>query len=399
MNFPYPVVLSMAPVHGQQASGPPERSTFSQNRSASGRGLFDLPTGAVYAERTWPKLGGCGACPGACSCALASGTTTKVSGTGDIGDPYVIEMASVVESTNSLSLSGNGSALAPIRGSVAVSGRVGNAISVRDVGNDPGLWADVPIKAVLGPDGNPYSPDGVGQVSVSAASLRAGLASSMPWATLDVPNSRWNFTPATGDGYVWGTVGGVVGWYDIDTVLDTSSLANGEATFDRAWGLASEAALSLSTVHLTVFTAKRTQSCASVTVWSGSAATAAAPTNLWLGVYSVGGTWTRLATTADVVGSVLTATETSYQVNFAAPWAKVAGTKYAVAVLQVGGTAAKVAGPALRNLTAASYKNHFTVDGPTMYANIAGTTLPASIDPANLVSTGNMVPLYAWMRP
>lgn len=343
--------------------------------------------------------GGCGTCPQTCTCAISAGTNTTITGTGAVGDPYVVNSTDVVASTDSVLLSGDGTSGTPITASAQVSGEPGNRLSVRSSAQgNPGLYASAPVQGLLDANDLPIAPDGNGNVKISREVLEDGIKDSFPFLTYDDPNNHFLFTPSLSDGYVWATASGSAQWKSLLDLIPSSALSTGEETFPREYGLASEMQLVDSIVHLTLLTARRTETITRLTVLSGSTALSAA-TSLYFGVYSVGGTWAKVADTVDVKASALTATNTAYTISFQASFEKTAGSVYAVAVVQAGGTKAKVAGPAIRALTAADYKAHMNTSSGRLITNYSSATLPATIDPASLIETSDYVPLYAWLRP
>lgn len=93
------------------------------------------------------------------------------------------------------------------------------------------------------------------------------------------------------------------------------------------------------TFSLLYFTARKTETINTVTVWTGSTGAAATPTLIRFGIYSIaadGGGTLVAATVNDT--TLLAAANTEYSKALAAPFSKVAGRRYAIGTLVVSAT-------------------------------------------------------------
>lgn len=128
------------------------------------------------------------------------------------------------------------------------------------------------------------------------------------------------------------------------------------------------------TIFFTYFTATKTETCAHVvTAVAGTAAsglTAAA-----LGIYSVdvSGNLTRIASVSDT--TMWTGTYTNYTRAWAASWSKVAGTRYAFAVLAAGSVT-----PAL----SVSFPGFASIAPPLLNVLTGQSSLPSTVPVGNL---------------
>lgn len=121
-------------------------------------------------------------------------------------------------------------------------------------------------------------------------------------------------------------------------------LTSGESVLDRDQGM-SEVGLDLGTLHLSYFTALKTETVTTV-ITALLTNVAASNTLARIGIYSVdadGGLTALLASTAN--DTALWETGNGNRAKaLSASWAKVAGTRYAVGALVVGGTAPQLIG-------------------------------------------------------
>lgn len=130
-----------------------------------------------------------------------------------------------------------------------------------------------------------------------------------------------------------------VGWHWATPAAggsDGNALTVGEETVSRDLCTLSNLANTSGTIRFNYFTAKKTETTTQVRVSSGSTAAGATPTLVKIGLYSVDGSGnlTLVASTASTT-SMFAATNTAYTTAWAAPYAKVAGQRYALAYLVV----------------------------------------------------------------
>lgn len=153
-------------------------------------------------------------------------------------------------------------------------------------------------------------------------------------------------------------------------------IALGEVTNDRRL-LGSVGAGSSGELHLTYFTATKTEAITSLAMYSGATAAATVTLIRW-GVYSVAanGDLTLIAATANDT-TVFNAIQTRFVRPLTTTWAKTAGTRYAIGFLVVATTMPSVYGPSDIGTTLAD-----TLWGrePRLAAKRIGQTdLPATI--------------------
>lgn len=157
-------------------------------------------------------------------------------------------------------------------------------------------------------------------------------------------------------------------------------LAAGEESVHRLWGnLNSAVTLSNQSLRLCYFTARKSESVTQIRVESGTAA-GATPTVIRFGLYLIAadGGATLVAATANDT-TLLVGANTVYTKAFAAPYAKIAGRRYAVGLLVVTGATA----PTVRGV------NFSTGAELAIAARLTGalasqTDLPASFADASL---------------
>jgi hypothetical protein len=118
--------------------------------------------------------------------------------------------------------------------------------------------------------------------------------------------------------------------------LASNALAVGESTLPRDIAQGVATAVSSGSVRLTFFTATKSETTTQVRVISGNTAAAPTPTVVRFGLYRVegNGTLTLVASTANDT-SLLSAANTPYTVPWQSSHPKVAGQRYAFAVLVV----------------------------------------------------------------
>ncbi len=161
-------------------------------------------------------------------------------------------------------------------------------------------------------------------------------------------------------------------------------LASGEASSDRRF-LGSAGAGASGELHLSYFTATKSESVTQLAMYS--AATAAATVTLVrFGVYQVAanGDLTLLAATANDA-TVFTSTNTRYARSLTSTWTKAAGTRYAVGHLVVATTPPAVYGPS--DLTVTAVDTIWAREPRISAKRASQTDLPASITSANLTDT------------
>lgn len=141
-----------------------------------------------------------------------------------------------------------------------------------------------------------------------------------------------------------------------------------------------------------IFTARKSETVTQVRVVTGTTAAAATPTLCKIGVYSVAATGdlTLVASTASDT-TLFAAASTAYTRSFQASFAKVAGQRYAVAVIVVSGAAI----PTFAGLPGVPEGGA----APVLVLRRDGQSdLPSSIVAANNASTAGNI-LYAVLLP
>lgn len=164
-------------------------------------------------------------------------------------------------------------------------------------------------------------------------------------------------------------------------------LTSGEAVIARAFTANDLITLASGQLSLTYWTAAKTEACGHVTTYTSSTA-AASLTYAAVGIYTMdaAGDLTLAASTANLEGSMWATAFTAYQESLTAPFAKVAGSRYALGVLAVGTTP-----PALAGISPSA----FAFTPPYTGAELTGqTVLPASIPAGSLSGgpTGTLMP-------
>lgn len=168
-------------------------------------------------------------------------------------------------------------------------------------------------------------------------------------------------------------------WFESGLDSDAASelLAAGEF-IPRRDRLASYVSVASGVLVLAYFTAKRSETVSSLTVYTGTVAAGATPTVCRLGLYEIAanGDATLVASTPNDT-TLFSATFTAYQKSLSVPFAKVAGQRYATAYLIV--TAAAV--PTLHGsqMLATSAANGIHALGPQVFGQRTAADLPASM--------------------
>lgn len=150
---------------------------------------------------------------------------------------------------------------------------------------------------------------------------------------------------ASGDGnFYLCTVGGTPGtWATVGTppslnALAANSLTTGEIVPRRDQIGTSSVAPVSGVMYLTYFTADKTETINTLTMFTGTVAAAATPTLCRMGVYSVAGNGdlTLVASTPNDT-ALFAAANTAYPKALSSPWNKVVGQRYATALIIVSG--------------------------------------------------------------
>lgn len=137
------------------------------------------------------------------------------------------------------------------------------------------------------------------------------------------------------------------------SVPDGYMATSGESTVPRT-SLISTSALVSGTISLTFFTARKTENITQVRLPTGNTAAAATPTLVRIGIYSEDQSTGDLTLVQNVANdtTLFAAANTEYTKSLAGTWAKVAGTRYAFAVIIVTGAALPtLTGPNMNNST------------------------------------------------
>ncbi len=160
-------------------------------------------------------------------------------------------------------------------------------------------------------------------------------------------------------------------------------MTDGEIPYDRRF-LAEQSAATSGDLVLTYFVASKTETIGNLAMYTGATA-AATVTLARFGVYSVAanGDLTLIHSTANDT-TVFAGTNTRFQRALTAPWAKVAGTTYAVGHLVLATTMPTVYGSTAGGSTLdAIFARAPRISG----VRIGQTDLPASVTSANVVAT------------
>lgn len=174
-----------------------------------------------------------------------------------------------------------------------------------------------------------------------------------------------------------------LGFGDRPTLLDA-----GETVWDRRDVIAPVGAMTSGLLQLVYFTAQRSETIASVKMLSAQTAAAATPTLVRFGIYEVAanGDLTLVASTANDT-AIFAGTHTAYDKALSVAWGKVAGRRYAVAVLVVSGAAMPVLYGSMP-VGAAAVLDTLLSAAPRWTGQVAGQTdLPASVAAASVAAT------------
>ncbi len=172
------------------------------------------------------------------------------------------------------------------------------------------------------------------------------------------------------------------------------SLNVGEGPLERAGTNSSGIPVSSGTVRLAYFTARKTETVASIRVLGGSTAAAATPSLVRLGVYEVAenGDLALVAATANDT-SLFSVASTGYTRALTAPFEKLAGKTYALAWLVV----TSVGTPTLSGLNSGVTPAEMAQSPRLAGSRTGQTDLPATIPLAN-VGVTSFVP-YGVLLP
>lgn len=162
-----------------------------------------------------------------------------------------------------------------------------------------------------------------------------------------------------------------------------SYVSSGEEVLPRI-NAAGAATLVSGTIHLAYFTARKTETIGNLrSLASGTAS--ATITTAKMGVYSVAadGSLTRVATTANDT-ALWGTTFTAFTKATTAPWAKVAGNRYAFAAIAVGSTMPQIAAASINFADAGL--------APRIAAAVSGQSdLPATIAAGSIADDFRMI--------
>lgn len=176
--------------------------------------------------------------------------------------------------------------------------------------------------------------------------------------------------------------------------VSANQLTAGEATLPR-WGAVSQVTMGSGVVRFGFFTASKTEAINNLAACTGGTAAGATPTYAAMGIYSVAanGDLTLVASTANDTTLFSTGNATHTRATVAA-YTKVAGQRYALAVLVVSGAT-------MPNLVCANFaggSSEMSGRAPILTASLSGqSALPASITSASLGTASQM--LYGVVTP
>jgi len=176
---------------------------------------------------------------------------------------------------------------------------------------------------------------------------------------------------------------------------DPDALATGEATFPVTMAASNALTTVSQSLRLSFFTARKTETTTQVRVYSGGTAAGATPTLVRFGLYTVDGSdnGTLVASIANDT-TIFAAANTAYTRSWSSSYAKVAGQRYALAILVV--TAATA--PTLPGLSVGTGVINETALVPRIIGTLTGQTdLPSSFTAASLVASGQRY--YAAVLP
>lgn len=172
---------------------------------------------------------------------------------------------------------------------------------------------------------------------------------------------------------------------------DYDSLTAGEFIPPRNRMTGNGIAVATGTLYLTYFTADKTETISTLTVWTGATQAAATPTLCRMGVYSVAanGDLTLAASTPNDT-SLFAAQNTAYAKGVSVALSKVAGQRYAHALLITSSTTM----PTFHGvqLPATSPTNSIVMLAPAICGRVTSQTdLPSPISAASVVGYQAMV--------
>ena len=181
-------------------------------------------------------------------------------------------------------------------------------------------------------------------------------------------------------------------------LVSPDSLRVGESTIDRNSVISYCGLLGSGIVHLTNFTAKKTETINTLVMITGGTAAGATPSLVRMGVWTTDDDGHLLAMVASTANdtTLFGTTATEYARATQAPWNKVAGTRYAFGVLMVSSAAMpNLLGHAYNTLAGSNY---FPIRKPTLMNLSTGQSdLPATWP--NAVYPAATLAFYAEMRP
>jgi hypothetical protein len=177
--------------------------------------------------------------------------------------------------------------------------------------------------------------DGTSRALTWAANFR-GLSEPLPAATIPGETLYLTFRYNAADAKIDLVSVARNGLYNPGSDL----LAAGEFVPGREFAVSASVSHSSGTQAMTFFTARRTQQITTLTAYTGSTAAGATPSLVRYGVWEIdsAGAGTLVASTPNDT-ALLAAANTPYPKALSAPWAKVAGQRYAVGVLVVSAAA------------------------------------------------------------
>lgn len=168
------------------------------------------------------------------------------------------------------------------------------------------------------------------------------------------------------------------------STIDPNAVAAGEESIPRLVVIASTGALVSQQLHLTYFTAKKTETEASVKVRTGATAAAATPTLCRMGLYSVAanGDIALIASTPNDT-TLFAAANTAYTKAYSVAAQRVAGTRYARGILVVSAAAM----PTFFSSAISTPFGNELATAPRLAAQVTGQAdLPASVAAGSLVN-------------
>lgn len=185
----------------------------------------------------------------------------------------------------------------------------------------------------------------------------------------------------------------------IDAGWPGQLLTTGESTYPRSLINLGNLAFASQALRLTFFTAQKSEAITQVRVLSGTTAAGATPTLVRMGIYDVaanGDISLNVATANDT--SLLATLSTAYTKAFSSTWNKVAGQRYAFALLVVSGaTMPTMVGYSPGGSLSTAINSEYGM-APRMSANVAAQAdLPNSVVAGSLAVASHM--MYAAFIP